>query len=478
MPAQPQNAPLPAVIYARISRDREGAGLGVERQEADCRALAERLGWSVVGVFVDNDVSAYSGRTRPQYRAMLDALERGSAQGVLAWHTDRLHRRASELEEFVTLVERQRVEVQTVTAGNIDLSTASGRLIARLLGATAQHEVDHARERMQRAKAQMAADGLYRGGRRPFGYEADGVTVREDEAQIVRDATAAVLAGRSLRALARELDERGSTTSWGKPWNYAALRDVLIRPRNAGLVARGRAGRSSESFQIVGPAQWPAIVDEDQWRAVLALLTDPSRRKQDGNDTRWLGSGIYVCGVDGCAGAMRAAPYGGTKSRKHERRHLYRCTTSAHLTISTGPTDAYVRQVVAELVRDPRIVAALAQDDDALAADRQRRAALAARLDAFERDYAEGIIDGAQLARASARVNAELAEVDERLSTGLRRSTSSGVLDAPDPGRAFLDAPIDVQRAVVAAVLRIEVLPAPVRGGAWTPERLRLHPIA
>ena len=50
--------PLAAAIYARISRDREGAGLGVERQEADCRALAERLGWDVVAVYVDNDISA------------------------------------------------------------------------------------------------------------------------------------------------------------------------------------------------------------------------------------------------------------------------------------------------------------------------------------------------------------------------------------------------------------------------------------
>jgi len=45
-----------AAIYCRISRDKVGAGLGVERQQADCRALAERLGWSVVEAFSDDDL--------------------------------------------------------------------------------------------------------------------------------------------------------------------------------------------------------------------------------------------------------------------------------------------------------------------------------------------------------------------------------------------------------------------------------------
>lgn len=82
---------------------------------------------------MDNDISAYAGKRRPQYEAMLEAIAGGQVGGILAWHTDRLHRRAVELESFVSLVEEHRVEVQTV-----DLSTASGRMIARLLGATAR----------------------------------------------------------------------------------------------------------------------------------------------------------------------------------------------------------------------------------------------------------------------------------------------------------------------------------------------------
>jgi DNA invertase Pin-like site-specific DNA recombinase len=38
---------LAAAIYARISSDQDGRGLGVKRQIEDCRKLAEERGWTV-----------------------------------------------------------------------------------------------------------------------------------------------------------------------------------------------------------------------------------------------------------------------------------------------------------------------------------------------------------------------------------------------------------------------------------------------
>ncbi|HEX2291290.1 MAG TPA: recombinase family protein, partial [Pseudonocardiaceae bacterium] len=74
-----------AAIYCRISDDRKGAGLGVARQEADCRERAARLGWTVAGLYIDNDLSAYSGRVRPEYRRMLDDLRSDVVDAVIAW---------------------------------------------------------------------------------------------------------------------------------------------------------------------------------------------------------------------------------------------------------------------------------------------------------------------------------------------------------------------------------------------------------
>jgi DNA invertase Pin-like site-specific DNA recombinase len=182
-----------ASIYCRISRDREGAGLGVATQEADCRELARKLGWTVVTVHTDNDMSAHSGRSRPGYENLLKQIGSGDIGAVLAWHTDRLHRSPVELEAYVVACETHGVITQTVKAGHIDLTTASGLMIARMLGATARYEVDHQIERQRRAKKRSAEAGKWKGGRRPYGYAADGVTLVPDEAKGIADATTALL---------------------------------------------------------------------------------------------------------------------------------------------------------------------------------------------------------------------------------------------------------------------------------------------
>ncbi len=82
-------------IYVRISSDPTGQGLGVARQRTACTSRAQALGWDVVEVYEDNDVSATSGRLRPAYQRMLSDLEAGRVDAVVVWDLDRLHRQRS-----------------------------------------------------------------------------------------------------------------------------------------------------------------------------------------------------------------------------------------------------------------------------------------------------------------------------------------------------------------------------------------------
>jgi site-specific DNA recombinase len=96
-------AGTPGVMYARISEDREGAGLGVERQLSDQCSLFAQLGLHLLGVYADNDLSAFTGKPRPDYLAMLADLDAGRARVVTTWHTDRLHRTPRELRAILIL---------------------------------------------------------------------------------------------------------------------------------------------------------------------------------------------------------------------------------------------------------------------------------------------------------------------------------------------------------------------------------------
>ena len=250
------------------SDDREGRGLGVARQEAECRALAERLGWSVAKVYADNDISAYRRRRRPGYEALLAAVKQGQVDGLVVWHNDRIHRQQRELEDFIDLVDASRVPVVTVTAGVFDLGTASGRMTARILGAVARQESEHKAERQRAKHAELAADGAPSGGSRPFALtevkrDANGRSYREEvpeEAEAIRQAARDLLERASVRSVCRRWGAQGLRGTRGRPFSP----QVVTRVMTSEWVVGRRGGRQ---------ARWPAILDEETWRLVSALVT-------------------------------------------------------------------------------------------------------------------------------------------------------------------------------------------------------------
>ena len=72
----------------------------------DCRKLAADRGWPVGAEYVDNDLSAFSGKPRREYARMLTNLSSGARDAVIVYNLDRLHRLPAELEDFVALCER------------------------------------------------------------------------------------------------------------------------------------------------------------------------------------------------------------------------------------------------------------------------------------------------------------------------------------------------------------------------------------
>ena len=110
-----------AGIYVRISQDRGGAGLGVERQEQECRALAAAAGLDGGRRLLATTTFARTAASGdPDYERMLADIKAGKINAVIAWHPDRLHRRALELERYIDVVRASTASTnQTVTAGHV-----------------------------------------------------------------------------------------------------------------------------------------------------------------------------------------------------------------------------------------------------------------------------------------------------------------------------------------------------------------------
>jgi site-specific DNA recombinase len=468
---------LQAGVYVRISQDRAGAGLGVERQEEDCRKLAKQLGWRVHRVYIDNDTSAYSAKKRPQYEELLADIDDGHVTAVLAWAPDRLHRRPIELERYIDISEKRGVITHTVKAGNWDLSTPSGRMVARQLGAVARYESEHKGDRVRRAAHQRAMKGSWHGGgMRRYGFEADGVTVRPDEAAEIVRLSEAVVTGQSLRSLVRDLNERNVPTATGRgSWTSQVLRGILLRPRNAGLTAC-KDEQGNEEFS---KAVWPELVPLETWRAVCAILTDEKRRTTPGGTVKWLGSGLYVCGV--CeqprlkvVGNM----HGGATYRCEPL--AYRNGGASHVTRQAHTLDRYVEALLVARISDPRVLRKLRETRDDTADVRALRvelAALGTRQDKLGEMAGRGKISDRVLESAMREIAKHSGEITTQLERAGKRTPLDPFKKAKDaqgvaaiwygPGGPDGDREgglsLGARRAILDRLLTVTVEPNPKR---------------
>lgn len=460
--------PITAAIYVRISRDDAGDMLGVRRQEKDARALCERKGWLVGEVFADDDVSAWSGVTRPGYRQMLAAISAREVDAVVAYDLDRLHRIPRELEEFFDACDRAGLVNLATVSGDVDLGTNDGRLVARIMGAVAKKSSDDTSRRLRRKFDEMAEQGRPHGGR-AFGYDADGMTVRPDEAALVREAAKDVLAGESLAAIARRWNDLGSRTSQrGRLWTGTVVRFVLTNPRQAGLrVHRG---------EVVGPGAWPAIVDRATHERLVAILTGPGRRQAPARRTAF--TGLVRCARCGATMSRDASARGGDKSKLP----TYRChrlegrVGCNGISISAMPLEQVVVEAVLHRLDSPSLVERMGAGMVPGLDQHDELAQLEDRLAELAELWAAGELTKAEWMTARKAIERRVAAARRAV---VRSGKSAVLADYGKPGAlraVWSDLSPERQRAVLAAVIDyVEVRPATRRGPRFDDARINVE---
>lgn len=432
-------------IYARISSDREGDGLGVRRQLQDCEKLAQVRGWRVVDRYVDEDVSAYNGHIRPEYRRLLGDLRDGTIEGVVVWHLDRLHRRPKELEEFIELCDEHGVSALASVSGDIDLGTHDGQLMARVLGAFARKESDDKSRRIRRKHEELAQAGkLAGGGTRPYGFEDDRRTIREAEAIVVRECTKRVLAGESVRSLCRDLNERGVRTSTGKAWTPQVLRRMLLSGRIS--------GQREHRGELVAKAEWPGIIAVEETTRLRALLLDPARRT-NWSARRYLLTKLLRCGR--CGAALVARPReGGARAYVCARGPGY--AGCGHMHALADPLEAFIVEAVLYRLDSPELAAALRADpsDPDVEAMQAEIDQAQEQLEQLAAMYGRREIALTEWSAARAPVERRLSDARKKLSRLSRTSALDGYVgEAETLRKRWGDLNLSRQRAIVAAVL-------------------------
>lgn len=461
----------PVALYARISSDQSGEGLGVARQLEDCRRIAAERGWAVFDEYVDNDISAFKDKPRPGFERMLADIEAGLIGAVVAYHQDRLTRRPIEFEQFAEVCQRHGVDQLVTVTSDIGFGNDNGMLIARLTAAVAANESARKSARIRRKVQQNVELGLPNGGaQRPFGYEADKVTVRESEAEIIRTVATRFVQGESLRALVSWLNEQQvPTTGRADAWRTGALRQVLLSGRIAGL--REHHG------VVMGKAAWPAIITPEQRAQVLQVAAS---RKRTGRRAprRYLLSGLLRCGK--CQGTLYSAA---RKTRNGGVERRYVCVSGpdhrgcGSITVTAVPVEAWLTEACLYRLDTPEAEAFLSGSDRAAS----QRGEFAERLERAEARLAElaEMFANEEISRAEYLAARPVAE--KRAHDAARRLNDLAGQDSLDAliGQGAVLAEqwetlsLDRQHAIIRAVLNSASIGPGLPGrNGFTPERI------
>jgi len=476
------NDPTRAVVYARISQDRGGEAVGVKRQLKDCLELVQKKGYALAAdPFIDNNVSAYSGKPRPAYRAMADLIDSDGVGVIVVWHIDRLYRSPRELEDLIDLVEGSSLVVDPVNRDStIDLSDTDGQLVARMVVAVARKSSDDARRRITRWHEDRVDKGLpHGGGRRPFGYEWNEKTgtwrIRQSEARVVRRVVKDLLGGRSLSSVVRSLNLEGIPTANGTGrWANGTVSRLVKTPTIAGLRAHERTGKTVKG-------NWKGIITPNQRELLIALFNDPSRPRRGGgptNRTRLL-SGLLVC-----------APCGSKLYGDGPR--AYACHKSwkgcGNVRIASSPLEDWVTweavRHLNQLQEAGRLVERTTETEDVQPLI-EERLGLLQRRDEWAQKLALGEVDDHAYAVGIRAIDQRL----DKLQTEVAAAAKQGNLSVDDADIDLVIAPrvgqnwtamlsqkevLDRYELLAQLIDRIVVSPASRRGARWEPERLEI----
>jgi site-specific DNA recombinase len=229
---------MKAIAYIRVSTaEQADEGVSIDAQRSRIRAWCEANGYRLADVFTD---AGLSGKRADNRRGLQDALQTVCKARGAALVVHSLSRLARSTKDAIGIAERlDKAGADLVSLSErIDTTSAAGRMIFRMLAVFAEFERDLISERIKSALDHKRSSGQ-RVGAVLYGFDLadDGKTLIPNEAEqaVLADIRALRNSGKTLKAIAKALTDRGIPTKTGKSprWTHQTVARILKRSLSA-----------------------------------------------------------------------------------------------------------------------------------------------------------------------------------------------------------------------------------------------------
>ena len=220
-----------AVGYARVSTERQAAeGISLDAQKEKILVWAQANEYELLELFVDAGLSATRADNRPGLqRAVNTACKRKAA--LVVYSLSRLARSTRDALMLADRLNKAGADLVSLTE-SIDTTSASGKMVYRMLSVLNEFQRDLIAEHTADALAFKASKGERFSRFPPFGYQfnSQGHIMRDErEQETIRQVHELRRRGLSIRKISAKLASKGVFNRNGKPLSAKAVFRILKR---------------------------------------------------------------------------------------------------------------------------------------------------------------------------------------------------------------------------------------------------------
>jgi len=221
--------------YIRVSSVEQIKGTSLAEQERQIESYAALKGIDLLNIIIDPAIKGEIPiHQRPQGKLLVEAIDNGSIDTVIICKLDRAFRSASDCLNKVEEWEKKTISLHilNISGQSVDTSSPMGKFFITMMAGAAELEKNLIKERCCNGREARRGEGKIIGSL-PYGYRLghDGKTliekpIEQEALHLIRKLKAS---GRSLRAIAAELNAQGYTTKKGSTWTHGHVQGVLRR---------------------------------------------------------------------------------------------------------------------------------------------------------------------------------------------------------------------------------------------------------
>lgn len=265
-----------AYIYTRVSTLIQVDGFSLDAQEEEIRTFAQQRGINIIAKYSDEGKSGKNAEHRPAFNQMMADIrsKKDNVRYVLVFKLSRFARNTSDTAKYLQELASYGVGLLGVKDG-IDTSTVTGKMIANIMGAVAEVELENIHEQTLAGRQQKARSGLWNGAQAPFGYSIENkmLVVEPTEAEIVREIFRLyVEEGQTLQYIAKKFNDENITRTQRGNTKFSTftdrtIRDILKNPVYTGKIVYGRR----HTVKVEGTNNETKIVKQDDESKIILV---------------------------------------------------------------------------------------------------------------------------------------------------------------------------------------------------------------